>query len=179
MANERLQGRVPLLLLALGMAAGCSGKGTTGPTVVASPTPGPPVKTVVMEASIPSLPVDYVSGRYFSTTAAGTLDITVDRTFRENILLIWLARGQCTFEQFDAESCDYVTQSLGILTKPTVLSVPAASAGTYTLIVGNIGPGDESVSYQVVLTSASAASKSVPHLETGVTGYHRAWTHRP
>jgi hypothetical protein len=144
-----------------------------------TPTPAAAVKTVVKEASIGSLPVDFVAGQYFSTPATGTIDVTVNWTFAENTIYVWLAKGQCTFEQFDADTCQYVTQSLTSRPKPRILSVPGAAAGTYTLIVGNIGPQDEAVSYQVVLTSASGASASSMRSESdGPAGFLRAWRRR-
>jgi hypothetical protein len=156
------------------------GSGPAGATCPTTPPPPPAsVKTVVVQASIASLPVDYVAGRSFSTSGTGTVDVTVDWTFAENTIYVWLAKGQCTYEQFDADTCQYVTQSLTSRPKPRILSMPGAAAGTYTLIVGNVGPRDEAVSYQVVLTSASGASTSVRRLDSnGPAGFLGAWRRR-
>ena len=142
--------------------------------------PPPPLKTVIKEASISSLPVDYVAGQYFSTPATGTVDVTVDWTFAENTVHVWLAKGQCTFEQFEADTCQYMTQSLVSRPKPRILSMSAAAAGTYTLIVANWGPKDESLSYQIVLTSVSGASASGvrPEEPNGPAGFMHAWRRR-
>ena len=152
-------------MIAIGLS-GCDNNPCRSPaaptcTPPASPTPTPAaVKTVVMQASIDSLPVDYVAGQYFSTSATGVIDVTVDWTFAEDTIHVWLAKGQCTFEAFEADTCEYVTQSLVSRPKPRILSLPGAAAGSYTLIVANWGPKDESLSYQVVLTSVSGASAS-------------------
>jgi len=157
----------------------CSNPTTPGCIPSPAPTPAAAVKTVVKEASIGSLPVDYVAGRYFSTSATGTIDVTVDWTFAENTVHVWLAKGQCSFEEFEADTCQYATQSLVSRPKPRILSVPAAAAGTYTLIVANWGPKDESLSYQIVLTSASGASASSIRSESdGPAGFLRAWRRR-
>lgn len=162
MLNTRLSVRFVGIALVMGAVVALSACGTspTEPKIASPPPPPASVKTVVMEGSIASLPVDYVAGQYFSTTAAGTIDVTVDWTFTENTIYVWLAKGKCTFEQFDAGACEYATTSFASRPKPRVLSVPGAAAGTYTLIIGNLGPRDEATSYQVVLTSASAASTS-------------------
>lgn len=177
---------VPCVALALAAAAltpSCGSSGGCNPTGICTPPPLPPpsptVKTVVMEASVPSLPVDFVSGRFFSTTGSGTLDVTVDWTFAEDTIHVWLAKGQCTFEQFEADACQYLTQSQVSRPKPRILSVPAVSAGPYTLIVANWGPNDESLSYQIVLTSGPGASASRAGAESNRSGgFLEAWPRR-
>jgi hypothetical protein len=142
-------------------------------------TPSAPAKTVLLEASIPALPVNYVAGRYFSTSGTGTVDVTIDWTFAEDTIHVWLAKGQCPFEAFEADTCEYVTQSRVSRPKPRVLSMPSAAAGAYTLIVANWGPKDESLSYQIVLTSASGASASGAQIETsGRAGFLHALPRR-
>jgi hypothetical protein len=187
--NFRPGSRAVLPVLALATVAigltGCDGNGPCGnPAAICTPPPTTlppaPVKTVLKEGSIGSLPVDYVAGQYFSTSATGTIDVTVDWTFAENTVHVWLAKGQCSFEQFEADTCQYATQSLVSRPKPRVLSVPAAAAGNYTLIVANWGPKDESLSYQIVLTSVSGASAAGvrPEEPNGRAGFMQAWRRR-
>jgi hypothetical protein len=174
-----------VVVLATVVLSGCSHSDNctnpAGPNCPGSPPPPPPasVKTVITEASVPSLPVDYVAGRYFSTSATGTIDVTVDWTFAEDTVHVWLAKGQCTFEEFEADTCQYATQSLVSRPKPRILSVPAATAGAYTLIIANWGPKDESLSYQIVLTSVSGASAAAVREELkGPAGFVHAWPRR-
>ena len=184
--KHREGGLAVLSFLAVAMIAislsGCDGNnpGCNPAAICTPPTPPPPpVKTVVMQASIDSLPVDYVAGRYFSTSATGAIDVTVDWTFAEDTIHVWLAKGQCTFEAFEADTCEYVTQSLVSRPKPRILSLPGAGAGSYTLIVANWGPKDESLSYQVVLTSVSGASASGVRREPNApAGFLHAWPRR-
>ena len=49
-------------------------------------------------------------------------------------------------------TCNFLAFSVSATAKPERLSVPNAPAGTYTLYAANFGPGDESVSFQAVLT---------------------------
>jgi hypothetical protein len=170
-------GLVALLFLAVAAIAvgssGCDKSPCSNPAAatctppVPSTTPPAPARTVLAEASIPALPVNYVAGRYFSTSGAGGVDVTIDWTFAEDTIHAWLAKGQCSFEAFEADTCEYVTQSRASRPKPRVLTMPSASAGTYTLIVANWGPKDESLSYQIVLTSASGASASRVRMPSG------------
>jgi hypothetical protein len=85
------------------------------------------------------------------------MDVTVDYTFADSLLLILIARGQCTAEQFSAEQCDFAATSF-TGSKPRRVSVTGAAPGTYTFIVGNAGPRDESISYQIVLTPTVAGT---------------------
>jgi len=152
-----------LIVAATGLSLlwGCGSESTTGSTVVTTPPPPtPPPPRVVLQGNR-SLDVNFVSGDYFTTDRAGTLEAVVDYTFANSLILVWIARGECTFDQFTAEQCTYAATSFAG-PKPRRVSVTGASAGTYTLILGNAGSQAEALSYQVVLTpSASSASTRI------------------
>lgn len=154
----------------LSVLSGCGGDSTT-PTVVSTPAPTPPPPQTVLQGS-QSLDVDFAFGQSFTTDRAGTLEAVIDYTFANSLILVWIARGQCTAEQFSAEQCNYGATSFAGA-KPRRVSLTGATAGTYTLIVGNGGPQAESLSYQVVLTpSASAAStRTGESLPAGTRGW--------
>jgi len=138
----------------LSLLSACGG--SSSPTAATPPTtqatPPPPI--VVSQGST-AIAVDYVAGRFFTTDRAGTLDVTVDYTFADSRLIIWIARGQCTGELFIAEQCDFAATSFAG-SKPRKVSVTGAAPGTYTFIAANAGPRDESISHQVVLTPTVA-----------------------
>jgi hypothetical protein len=117
--------------------------------------------------------VNFVTGAFFTTDRMGTIDATVDYTFIDSRIVVWIARGRCTPEQFNANSCDFAATSF-TGSKPRRVSVTAAAPGTYTFIVGNAGPRDESFSYQIVHTPTVAAAPG------GVTSTSRSapawWT---
>ena len=95
----------------------------------------------------------------FTTTATGTLDVTIDWTFAANDVDVILTRGSCSFDQLFAMQCNVALVADSVTAKPERLRLPGATAGAYTLFIANIGPGDESASFQVVLSpSASSAS---------------------
>jgi hypothetical protein len=147
-----------LFVLAAGalVLAGCGDD--RNPVAVASPTPPPtppPPRALLQNGG--ALRNGFARGDFFTSDRAGTLDATVDYTFANSSIVVWIARGQCTQAQFGANSCEYAATSFAGA-KPRRVSVTNAPAATYTLIVGNLGPQDESVAFQVVLTPSAAGA---------------------
>lgn len=151
--------------MAAGFAA-CGGD-SEPPTVAPTPAPTPTPPTVVSEGSY-TLPVQegfINTGRLeFTTTAPGTLDITVDWTDPANSIDLIVSTGICTFDQLNANECELITFSRGTTPKPRNAVLANRPAGSYTQFIGNVGPGDESVSYQIVLrpTGPLAAARRRP-----------------
>jgi len=111
----------------------------------------------VLEGSSP-LAAGFAAGAYFTTDRVGTIEATVNYTFAASEILVWIATGQCTAELFGAERCTFATSSFSG-PRPRTVTLTGAAAGTYTLVVANLGPDDEAISVQVVFTpSAGAAS---------------------
>jgi hypothetical protein len=141
---------------ALALAIACGG-GDGSPTtpVTTTPTTTLPPPSVVLQNSYP-IPAYYIYGEYFTTSRTGTIDATIDYTYATNQIVVWIARGSCTADLFVANQCDYAATSFAG-SKPRKVSVTGATAGTFTLLMGNFGPEDDSVSYQVVLTPTASA----------------------
>ena len=145
-----------------GGGGGC-GENPTGPSCGPSPSPTPPpAVTRVISQGSGSLGRRTVGPVVFTTTATGSVGITVDWTFATNDVDIFVARGAdpCTLETFNNRTCGFVASEESPSMKPEKLTVPGVAPGTYTLYVGNYGETDESVAYQVTLTSASGTSVS-------------------
>jgi hypothetical protein len=162
----RLTKALGVISIAMVLGACGGGGNTPDPVFTPTPTPPPPPPRVVAEGS-GSLEADFL-GRVnpFTTTLPGRIDATVDWTFATNDVDAVLVSGNCSFEQFEAASCPILASALSVTAKPERLSVQSAPAGTYTLFIGNAGPDDESVSFQVVLTpSAGAAALTTPRLQ--------------
>ena len=123
-----------------------------------TPTTTLPPPSVVLQNSY-AISAYYVLGEYFTTSRTGTIDVTVDYTYATNQIVVWIARGNCTADLFVADQCDYAASSFAG-SKPRKVSVTGAAAGTFTLLIGNAGPGDDSVSYQVILTPTASAGGS-------------------
>jgi hypothetical protein len=154
-------------MLVLMLACG----GSEGPTTPPATTPPTtlPAPSVVLQRSQP-IEALYLWAWDFTTSRTGTIDITVDYTYASNVILVWVARGTCTFEQFEAEQCTYAATSFTGGT-PRKVSVTGATAGTYTLIVGNLGPDDDSIAFQVVLTPTASSGGVGASIRKGSGGF--------
>ncbi len=106
----------------------------------------------------------------FTTTATGTIGVTIDWTFATNDIDIYLTRGTnlCSIDQFNNDECQFLGRTTGVSTKPETLSVSNLTAGPYTLYIVNWGSTDDSVGYQITLTSLpGAAASSMPSTSVG------------
>jgi hypothetical protein len=147
------------------IALGLSGCGSDKIGPPPPPTPPPPPAQVTRVVSQGNTPMQskHVAPVVFTTTAAGSVGITVDWTFATNDVDIFLARGSepCTLQTFNDRSCGFIATEESLSMKPEKLTVPSLAAGTYSLYIANFGDTDESVAWQFTLTSTSASSASV------------------
>ena len=141
--------RVALLLLIA--TTGCGGDGPTSPVVPPQPTPVPPTRALVAQGGF-DLPADYYKGLWFTTTRPGTLDITVDWTYTDSVVWVYVGQGTCLDAQIQAGQCPYIFQSVLALPKPRVVTLPNLGAGPYTLLIYNGSTRPESVAFTVGLT---------------------------
>ena len=157
-ASHRLAPAAAVTLMLL--LFGCGSDKVTPPPP--PPTTLPPLlPQVVADGNGVALEAEVLGGDTFTTSRAGSLVATVDWTFATNDVDVALVRGDCSFEQFEAQQCPVLAFSISATAKPEIIRTDGAAAGTYTLFVENTGPTDESVSYQVVLTpSATGVSAS-------------------
>ena len=155
-----------VMMLVLPGCGGSEGGGCAtnpaGPGCVASASPPPQLVTNIVSQGNGPLGADTVAPVVFATAATGSLSATVDWTFASNDVDIYLTRGShpCTLETFNNRTCGFIATAENVLTKPERFTVAGLAAGTYTLYVANFGDTDESVAYQVTLTSTSASSAS-------------------
>ena len=151
MPERRRAAAVPALLSALVLLPACGGS-SNSPTPATPPTTAAPapVQTIVATGGT-FVPPRVAMLIPFETTATGTIDITVDWTFAANEIDLYLLTGSSTPQQWPR--CTFATFSESREFKPERLRFVGAFAGQYVLAIGNIGPGEESVSYQVVLTT--------------------------
>lgn len=145
--------------------------GTTG-------TPPNCIKpSVVLDKGEGQLPARVALFRPLATTETGAFDVKVDWTFAANDVDVFLASGTCSFEQFIADQCTISAMATSTTAKPETVRLANQPAGTYTLVVANFGPGDESIAYQVVFTPGTAAASASQPLADGrlgkVTQLHR------
>jgi|PlaIllAssembly_1097288.scaffolds.fasta_scaffold273696_2 hypothetical protein len=145
------------LVVSFALAAACGG-GSGSPTtpVTTTPTTTLPPPSVVLQDSY-AIQAGWLYWWYFTTSRTGTIDVSIDYTYPTNPIVIWIARGNCTGEVLVADQCDIAATSFAG-SKPRKVSVTAAAAGNYTLLVGNAGEQDDSISFQVVLTPTASTA---------------------
>lgn len=136
---------VPRLCIvgALSMTIAACGGNSAAPT---------PAKRVVVSGTY-SATAHFSHSINFSTTTAGQLSITV--SWRNAANTLWVdVSSSCTSEQYVAGTCQFVYSDRNAVAAPQKTpSVNSFAAGTYVLIIDDRGPADETVTYEVDLTS--------------------------
>lgn len=131
------------------------------PTPTPAPTPTPTTtSTSVIGGGSSSLAALTLLSVPFTTATAGTIAATVDWTFSTNDVDLYLTRGTdpCTVAQFNNSECPFLDSAESATTRPETVSASDLAAGAYTLYIGNFGPTEESVGFQITLTTSSGAS---------------------
>ena len=130
---------VPVLLggSVLGMPA-CGDE--TAPTPVATPTPTPaPVRGVYVA---PFSFGEYATGNYvpipFPLAQGGIIDVTVDWTFEDTWMYVYIARGTCTLDQIERKTCPFIAVSETKSPKPRVVVTAPIAPGTYSIFLYNV-----------------------------------------
>jgi hypothetical protein len=144
--------------LALVLIVAACGSGVTEPDPIRSPTPTPIVRTVILTGSV-ALPSRTVDVEPFSVSSPGTVDITVDWTYSASPIGVYVVRGVCDLDQFNARACDFLTRS-ETRQKPRLITLPNVAAGNYFLLLANFADDSESLSMQVGHSTGGAASST-------------------
>ncbi len=135
---------------------GCGGGSSPSAPSTPRPTPAPtPTTIVVRQNSFTGLDPDFLLVVPFTTTTRGDLEAVADWTFATNNLDLVLVAGTnpcSTPDGIDFSVCSILFAEVNPTTKPERLRAPSLAAGAYTLYIGNNGPGEESLSYQILLT---------------------------
>jgi hypothetical protein len=148
-----------VLGLSFGLGA-CGNDGPTNPISTTTPPPPTPRPPVVLDRGEGQLPAFNVLVRPLATAETGAFDVTVDWTFASNDVDVAIARGACSFEQLISAECTLLGMTTSVTTKPERLRVANQPAGTYTLLIANFGPDDESIAYQAVFTPGTSAAST-------------------
>ena len=142
---------------ALAALVACGG-GSSGPTSTPTPVPTPtPCAQKVLDSGSGSLPSRTLAYYDFSVPETGRLDVTLDWTYSSNLIGVYVTPANtCTLDEFNARGCTFVLRSETTV-KPRKVSVTGVAAGNYRWLFANFGSTDDSVSYQVVLSTGSCA----------------------
>ena len=154
------------VICAAALLTSCGHDAGSGPTTVSQ---APTARTIAQDTKLIGAPVN--DAVYFvvipvTESASGRWEATVDWKAATNELWMWVADGACSAEKFAqpecpfeaACPCQFAVRSEVATPKPRVLTISNASGGTRNLIVVNLGPGEESISYTVKLMSTGLLS---------------------
>jgi len=83
----------------------------------------------------------------------------VDWTLAASSIGVYVVREACSLADFNARKCKFATTS-ETMQKPRKISMPGFTAGTYELLIANFADVDESVSYEIGLTTGGGASSA-------------------
>jgi hypothetical protein len=126
-----------------------------------SPTPTPVVRTLIGEGSFSGLGERFIAEIPFQLGTRATIEATVDWTFATDDVDVFIVRGRCTLDQFNTGTCPFAAFATNTSTKPERVTAPNQEEGSYNLYILNLGPAEESVSFQIVqVTGGSASSAS-------------------
>jgi hypothetical protein len=106
----------------------------------------------------------------------GVLDVTVDWTYADTWMYVYLGKTSCDYSQLAARTCPFLVKSETQKPKPRVLYTETLDPGTYYLILYNV-PWDphtrtgsdntEAVSFQLGLTLAASGQRSTDAVHLG------------
>ena len=154
---------VAILATALATTLGGCGGGSSpaAPRPVPTPTPAP-VTALLSEGSQSGLAEHFLLLVPFHTGSFGSIRASVDWTFAASTIHIFISPGRCTVDEINSGSCRFVAVSQTATPKPRVVTATGQPAGDYTLYIGNAAGAEESVSWQVFLTSTASSTAAAP-----------------
>jgi hypothetical protein len=137
----------------------------TNPTPTVTPTPLP-VRGVLASTGFSGFSPDIYVGIPLPLSQRGILDVTLDWTFPNSSIYVYLASRVCAYEELSRKTCPYILVSES-QAKPKVLQTGILDPGTYFLVLYNVprdrrtGIGSdntETISFILGLTVGGAAS---------------------
>lgn len=143
------------LVLAL---VSCGGDSARPPVVVITPEP---VRAILATTSFAGFQSDIWVSLELILSQKGVLDITVDWTYPNTWMYVYMGRTNCTYDQLAHRTCPFFLKSETKDPKPRVLTTDSLDAGKYYLVLynvprdpltGNGSDNNESVSVQLGLT---------------------------
>jgi len=143
---------IPFILSLAGSSCG-GGSSPAGSTPSATPSPTA-AQSIVIDHAGGTLCWGCASYRPVTTTRAGDIEVDLNWTYATNWLTLSISASPCDYWLSRSDACTTLAKSVWPQTTVAsrTLVLPNAAAGTYVVVVGSIGPGEESYSYQVILT---------------------------
>lgn len=153
------RGRAILGLALVLVLPACGGGGGGSPT---PPTPVPTRNLIgtqafelvsPQQASAVGFPFDIGLVVFVINVTANPLEGIAQWSSPANDVDVILYRGECTPQGFYNQACTEITNASSATAKPERLVANNLAAGTYTLVVANLGPGRESGTLQIFATT--------------------------
>jgi hypothetical protein len=114
----------------------CGGDETARPPVVVV-TPEP-VRAILAQTSFSGFPPDVWVSLELLLSQRGVLDLTVDWTFPDTWMYVYLGNTNCTYDQLSGHTCPFLISSETKNPKPRVLFSESLAPGTYYLVLYNV-----------------------------------------
>jgi hypothetical protein len=159
---------------ALGLAlSGCGSESPVPPMVVVTPQP---VRGVIASSSFRNFQSDVWISIELILSQKGVLDITVDWTFADTWMYVYLGQTKCDYQQLASHTCPFLIKSETQTPKPRVIYTDSLDPGTYYLFLYNVprnprtGKGSdntEAVSIQIGLTVSASGQRSTDAVHLG------------
>jgi len=158
--------------LVLGLA-GCGQESPVPPIVVVTPQP---VRGVIASSSFQNFQSDVWISIELILSQKGLLDITVDWTYADTWMYVYLGRTKCDYPQLASHTCPFLIKSETQMPKPRVIYTDSLDPGTYYLFLYNVprdprtGKGSdntEAVSLQIGLTVSASGQRSTDAVHLG------------
>jgi hypothetical protein len=134
-------------ILVVGLAAFCLECGSSSPAAP-TPTPTPPPPPVTIAQGTLSLPAAHFERYGIATSGTGTLTVTVNWTFASDVLWVGVATSACTVPAYQGGTCAFLAFDQTTVSTPSkTVTVAGLAPGSYTVIIDNRGPKNESLNY--------------------------------
>lgn len=157
----------------VGALAGCGGDSVRPPVVVITPEP---VRSIWAQTAFSGFPPDVWVSLELILSDRGVLDITVDWTFPDTWMYVYLGKTSCTLAQLSGRTCPFLLSSETQNPKPRVLFTDTLEPSTYYLVLYNVprnrqtGIGSdntEAVATQIGLTINPGALQAPGSVQIG------------
>jgi hypothetical protein len=154
--------------------AGCGGDDSVRPPVVIV-TPEP-VRAILAQTSFSGFESDTWVSLELILSQRGVLDITVDWTFPDTWIYVYLGNTDCTYAQLAGHTCPFLLASETQNPKPRVLYTGRLEPGTYYLVLNNVPPyrptgigshNNEAVAIQLGLTVSPGDAQAPGAVQIG------------
>jgi hypothetical protein len=154
--------------------AACGEESPRPPVVVVTPVP---VRGVIAQTGFSGFEEGNWVGIDLALTQRGKLDITVDWTFSDTWMYVYLGNVRCDYAQLSGGTCPFLISSETKDPKPRTLYTENLDPGSYYLVLYNVpyswwtGIGSHNVESVVIIVGLTVGAKGERSTDTIRLGY--------